>query len=94
MQKKQGPSSDNRSVLDLGCGPGTAILAAQSYLHPQCTYLGVDMSGSMIEMGEKIQASLPWKVQRASFLKGTFIPKGSFQLVFLSNVLSEIGLNG
>jgi hypothetical protein len=56
MLTRQATRLNNPVVLDLGCGPGTGVLAMAHALGPNSpfTYIGVDRAASMRELGESL----------------------------------------
>ncbi len=80
------------TVLDYGCGPGTATLAAQSVLSGECRYTCIDSSPEMLKVAEKIQSRSPWPSAQVDFIRGSKIPDGQFNIVIAANVVSEIGM--
>lgn len=68
------------SILDIGCGPGTSLLALKDSFSIH-SYTGVDSSDEML------------KTAKVMFPQHTFqrkIPKERHSLIILSNVLAEI----
>ncbi len=49
------PPPERCRVLELGCGDG-ANLAAMAVLYPECTYVGIDLSGAAIARGQALIA--------------------------------------
>ena len=78
-------------VLDFGCGPGTATLAAQSVLDPRCTYTLLDASGAMADTARALIARSPWTGASCTVHRGSSIPDKKFNLIMAANVLSELG---
>lgn len=67
------PEFDPTSLADVGCGPGTAILAAIE-TYPDLTHItGVDGSGPFLDIAPRLAASCGYDQDRTlQFLRGDF----------------------
>ncbi len=81
-----------KTVLDLGCGPATQ-LAQIAGLNPEISFLGVDLSGTMIESGKKYVNELglqnvAFQLEDITRLEG--IPDASVDAVMSTVVLHHL----
>ncbi len=81
------PLESGKTILDFGCGNGV-ILKEMTVLNPEARYIGIDVSGTALEMAKK-------KLPTAVFYKvgdGEKIPLGdkSVDFIFSSEVLEHI----
>ena len=87
-------------VLDLGCGPGTASLAASLFLAQRfpgadVEMTGVETSGAALEDAAHLLAGLGAPGHRfvpaLGALDAATLPQGRFDIVIAANVLNELG---
>lgn len=81
-----------KTVLDLGCGPATQ-LAQIAGLNPEISFLGVDLSGTMIDSGKKYVDQLglrnvAFQLEDITKLEG--IPDASVDAVMSTVVLHHL----
>ena len=81
-----------KTVLDLGCGPATQ-LAQIAGLNPEISFLGVDLSGTMIDSGKKYVDQLglqnvAFQLEDITKLEG--IPDSSVDAVMSTVVLHHL----
>ncbi len=94
---------DTLRVLDLGCGPGTAMLGALEFFatgkkHPRIEFTAVDHVAENLQMAKglftafkstsKLDVSL--KTVRSAVEQALHLPEATFDLIIFSNVLNEI----
>ncbi len=94
---------DTLRVLDLGCGPGTAMLGVMDFFgartkRPRLEFTAVDHVGESLRTAEelftaskstnRLEASL--KTVRSSIEHAVHLAKTCFDLIILSNVLNEV----
>ena len=94
---------DTLRVLDLGCGPGTAMLGALDFFaarkkRPRMDFVAIDQVAENLKIAEelfgelrserKLDASL--KTIRSEVEHTPLLPAMSFDLIILSNVLNEL----
>jgi SAM-dependent methyltransferase len=94
---------DRLRVLDLGCGPGTAMLGALAFFaagkkHPRIEFTAVDHVSENLEIAEKLftafmssgdlDASLT--TVHSAIERVPHLPEKTYDLVVFSNVLNEI----
>ncbi len=84
-----------RSVLDLGCGPGTATLAASQVFGELETATLVDQDGEWLKLSERILAAADARLAAASHLAARDlrlpIDFDEHDLVIISYALGELG---
>lgn len=101
LRQIPGPLPPKLSVLDFGCGPGTASLAALSLLPCEISLTAVDRSDSMRSLGRTLcQALVSSAGSPSSPIKGAltsahFLPSHPsspplFDLILAANVLNEL----
>ncbi len=88
------PAIDIRSVLDLGCGPGTATLAAQQSFGRLQTATLVDREPRWLEMAERLIAAADARLAAASHYMAVDLRDGAnlgeHDLVVFSYALGEL----
>lgn len=79
------------SILDYGCGPGTASLAAALTLNQKIAIHGVDKSAHMREGAKGLLTALSHK-RPVSFVLDQTLPEHNpkFDIIFACNVLNEL----
>ncbi|HPM41337.1 MAG TPA: small ribosomal subunit Rsm22 family protein [bacterium] len=89
-------------VLDLGCGPGTASLAASMFFSKRfpdssVEFVGVERSGAALAEAEEIFQAIGSAGHRFEGMTGDIgeidFPSGRFDVVLAANVLNEIGFD-
>jgi SAM-dependent methyltransferase len=77
-----------RTVLDYGCGTGTATPYLIDVLNAQ-SVIGVDLSARSLEVARQTHARLPAKFE----LTSDYTPQGTIDLVFCNGVFHHIPLD-
>lgn len=80
-------------MLDIGCGMGTVLIAAQKKIRSNALYLGIDLSQQMILKG-KLKASRTVAGNSPELLVGSALSlpfgKSLFDVVLLSHVIKYL----
>lgn len=87
------PSWKPQTILDIGSGPGTGVMAAQTIWSSLSTATCLDADRDLLRLGERIfrDAELPMQViwQREDIRK-KLKEEGSYDIVLFANVLNEL----
>jgi ribosomal protein RSM22 (predicted rRNA methylase) len=90
-------------VLDLGCGPGTAMIGALEFFatgnkHPRIEFTAVDRVAENLNMAEKLSTTfkrvsnldVALKTVHSAIEEALHLPERTYDLIIFSNVLNEI----
>lgn len=89
------PGWEPKSVLELGCGPGTGIWAAKSVWKSIRTATGVDKEQLFLTLAEEIQYDAKMQID-ITWVKSTLIKwetaedNTKYDLIIVANVLNEL----
>lgn len=89
------PSWKPKSVLELGCGPGTGIFAAKSVWPSVATATGLDTEQLFLSLAEEIHYDSKMRVD-VTWVKSTVSKwtaaedRQSYDLIIVANVLNEL----
>ncbi len=84
-----------RSVLDIGCGPGTGIWAATSVWPDMTAAVGVDQDTHLLSLAEEIgsdahiSTKITWVQQTVARWTAT-VDTNTYDLIIVANVLNEL----
>jgi len=94
---------DTLRILDLGCGPGTAMLGVLEFFAagkkcPRLEFMAVDHVSENLKMAEELFAAfkgtsdldVSLKTLRSTIEQAPHLPVSTFDLLIFSNVLNEI----
>lgn len=96
--KERMPHWQPKTVLDLGCGPATGILAAKEVWSSIETVTGVDQEKYFLSLAEELVYESKYE------MKATWVPRtitswidapveGTYDLIIVANVLNELSAN-
>lgn len=88
------PSWQPKSVLDIGCGPGTGIWAAKGVWNSIAKAVCIDENDAFLQVGKQLAAETAFAVDCTWIQKdirlGLEEIEGIFDLVIIGNVLNEL----
>lgn len=84
------PNRTQLRVLDYGCGPGTASLAAMYSLPVPVAVVATDSSPVMCQLAEKINRAAMTEHSSFRITSPDEALQGSYDIIFLAHVLNEL----